>query len=502
MPFDAAPTSRPSTDRPRARAAWAALATLVLLVGLTEVALRVSPLGRGLRAETLYVAKPDAYAARPEADVIIIGDSRILHGFHPVVAEQVIAADRGETVRAWNAGLSGAPPMAHLAWVRRALGQTHKPKLVVISISPYMFGTKIVHDAARESLATFWRVRDVPALLRAGGSLDDAMTVVTDALFDLFRFRPRILEAVFHGAHPGPKADLGLQGWLDGGFVDAGTQAARAKGRGDGYHQEIHKPEATLTNEHRGYFEEALRELQAAGVRTVVLNSPSASQVVRRYTPDTLYAEHIAYVQAQCRRFGATWVDAMQAPVVDDTDFTDGDHLSGTGAERWTAWLTHTHLVPALGPLPQAPVGCHVVEDFEADLPGSWTTTDLTDPRVQGARQHQHALVGMSGQHAVTTFGPRGEGDKQRGTLTSPPLPPGLTAVGIRVAGGDSAETAVELLVDGQTVQRAHGQRDEILRPVRWDVTPYAGHRLQVRIRDEATGDWGHINADALLTCP
>lgn len=502
MPFDAAPIARQKTPPHPARAAWAAVATFVLLLALAEVSFRVSGLGRSLRAENLYIAKPDVFAAAPNADLVVIGDSRILHGFQPKTAEQVVQAERGEVIRAWNAGLSGAPPMAHLAWVRRVLSQATKPRLVVLSISPYMFGSKIAHNVARESLTTIWRFQDIPSLLRAGGSVDDAMTVLNDALFDTFRFRPRLIEILQKGGAAGPRADVGVQGWLDGGWVDAATQAARARGRGDGYHQEIHKPEATLTNEHRGYFEEALRELQAAGVRTVVINSPSASQVVKRYTPDTLYAEHIAYVQSQVRRFGATWVDAMQAPVVTDSDFTDGDHLSGTGADRWTAWLTHTHLVPALGGPKLDAAECPLWQDFEVELPESWTTTGLLDLVVPGARQHQRAIAGLVHDHALTTYGPLGQGDKQVGSVTSPALPSTRSKLHLRVAGGAGDGVAVELLAGGQVVQSARGQGDENLRPAVWDLLPYVGKTLQVRIRDDATGDWGHINVDAMRVCP
>lgn len=486
------------------RPALGALATLLGGLVLTEVLFRSSVLGRGLLAENHYIAKSESFSSGPGADVVVVGDSRILHGFYPRVAELVVNAERGERIVAYNAGLSGAPPMAHLAWVRRAL--THprrRPRVVALSISPYMFGTRIANNLARESLGTMYRARDVAGMLRAGAGIDDVSSVLVGSASHLVRFRPRVLEILFRSGRVNEPAGLGEQGYLNNGFVDAATQNVRALGRAEGYHQEIHRPEARLENEHRGYFEECLRELRDAGVRTLVLNSPSSSQIARRYTPDTLYEEHLRYVRAQSARFGAQWVDAMQTPAVDDTDYTDGDHLSGTGAERWTAWLTHNYVVPALGGTNLRPdPRCRVLYDFDRGPLAGWTLEDLPNLVTGGSLQHQQAVTGMVGAGFLTTYGRSGVGDLQAGSATSPEFNLDGASLTLRVSGGSNAGVAVELLVNGAVVRTARGRDDEALRLTRWDVGPWRGQPARLRVRDEARSPWGHLNLDDVELCP
>src|SRR4030095_3740106 len=101
-------------------------------------------------------------------DIAITGDSRILHGIDADVVEQVVEQVGGQRLSVLNAGLSAASPMNQLAWVRRFVTQPKKPRVVVLQIAPYMFSSATDQRMAREGLHTMYRVRDVPALIRAG----------------------------------------------------------------------------------------------------------------------------------------------------------------------------------------------------------------------------------------------------------------------------------------------------------------------------------------------
>jgi fructan beta-fructosidase len=88
------------------------------------------------------------------------------------------------------------------------------------------------------------------------------------------------------------------------------------------------------------------------------------------------------------------------------------------------------------------------------------------------------------------------DGDGPTGTLTSPEFNIERKFITFTVGGGNyERHTCIDLLVDGKVVRSATGWRSDRLTPVCWDVTDLAGRKAQVRLVDNASGDWGHINA-------
>lgn len=59
-----------------------------------------------------------------------------------------------------------------------------------------------------------------------------------------------------------------------------------------------------------------------------------------------------------------------------------------------------------------------------------------------------------------------------------------------------SAETGVNLLVDGKVVQSATGSDSEHLDWASFNTTAYQGRKAQIQIVDANTGGWGHVLAD------
>jgi hypothetical protein len=500
------PPLTPEQDAHRKKSRNAALlsvATFLAAIFGLDGAFRASQVAKRLQAENLYITKANAFSdSREGADVAVTGDSRILHGFNPKAAEAVVKAERGETIHAYNAGLSGAPPMAQLAWVRRLLTHPHKPRVVVMSISPYMFSSKIAAAMARESLTTMYRLRDVPSLVMARAPAEDVFTALNAGLFESARLRPRMLDVLLKHSGTREAVGTGEQGFLQNGEVDPNTQAIRGRDRAIGYRTEMWRP-ATFGNEHQGYFVEALRELRAAGVPTIVLNSPSASQLELAYGPNSIYDEHIAWVRAQADRFGATFADVRNNPAVHDEDFNDGDHLGGDGAARFTAWLTHERIVPAMGGAkPDRPAACKVV--FALDEPGApgWTQTGegVGDPIAQQGRRGQSPVLGSRGTGFLSTFG--ANGDAATATITSPDFVLDGSEVRVRVAGGAGQGLEVALVIDGQVRASARGANDETLRDVVWPTAADRGKKATIRVRDDAKGGWGHLVVDDVAVCP
>jgi sucrose-6-phosphate hydrolase SacC (GH32 family) len=92
------------------------------------------------------------------------------------------------------------------------------------------------------------------------------------------------------------------------------------------------------------------------------------------------------------------------------------------------------------------------------------------------------------------------EGDRPTGTLTSPALQLERAYISFLIGGGDyEHHTCLNLLVGGKAVRSATGWNSDRLVAESWDVRPWIGKQAQIQLVDEATGSWGHINADHIL---
>lgn len=89
-------------------------------------------------------------------------------------------------------------------------------------------------------------------------------------------------------------------------------------------------------------------------------------------------------------------------------------------------------------------------------------------------------------------------GDGPTGTLESRPFPVTHPFASFLVGGGTHPETRVEIVdhTSGETIFRASGEEMENLAPVAVDLHAYLGREITIRIVDEHSGGWGHINYD------
>ena len=66
-----------------------------------------------------------------------------------------------------------------------------------------------------------------------------------------------------------------------------------------------------------------------------------------------------------------------------------------------------------------------------------------------------------------------------------------------RVGGGARPSTYVALCTaDGKEVQFARGINDQVMQEAEWDLTPYVGQEMFLKIVDRSTGGWGHLTVD------
>ncbi len=87
--------------------------------------------------------------------------------------------------------------------------------------------------------------------------------------------------------------------------------------------------------------------------------------------------------------------------------------------------------------------------------------------------------------------------DGQTGVIVSPFFVPEGGPMKFRVGGGGGDSTYAALCTaDGNEVQFARGSNDQVMQEAAWDLSPYAGKKMFIKVVDQSTGGWGHITVD------
>ena len=97
------------------------------------------------------------------------------------------------------------------------------------------------------------------------------------------------------------------------------------------------------------------------------------------------------------------------------------------------------------------------------------------------------------------------QGDGPQGSLTSPSFH--ITGKFLKFLIGAGCQGSfpnirAELIVDGKVVRnKTTKECDEAMKVKSWKVTGYAGKNAQLRLVDNSSGHFGHINFDHLQAC-
>lgn len=145
-----------------------------------------------------------------------------------------------------------------------------------------------------------------------------------------------------------------------------------------------------------------------------------------------------------------------------------------------------------------------LIADFEGDTYGGWTVTGTAfgNGPARGALPGQMAVDGYEGKGLVNSFA---GGDASTGTLSSPAFQIQRQYLRFLIGGGRHlGQTGIDLLEGGQVVRTSTGPNgapggSEHLEPAQWDVGDLRGKTVSLRIVDQATGGWGHINIDQIV---
>lgn len=125
------------------------------------------------------------------------------------------------------------------------------------------------------------------------------------------------------------------------------------------------------------------------------------------------------------------------------------------------------------------------------DISGDFATEPWRNPSTAGGDYYL-------GAKRLNTWegGPRG--DDNVGTLTSPSFPIDGDHLSFLIGGGKRTDGSlqVELVVDGEVVRTQTGPEAGQLNWRSWNVADLQGQDAVIRVRDEATGGWGHLTLD------
>ena len=142
--------------------------------------------------------------------------------------------------------------------------------------------------------------------------------------------------------------------------------------------------------------------------------------------------------------------------------------------------------------------------DFESGKLEPWKIVEGKFGHIIGSRAelfHNKGEYNKQGEYYLTTLEPSAKAargsDRQTGVVVSPLFIPKGGNMTFRVGGGSGLDTYVALCTaDGREVQQARGVNTQLMQKASWDLAPYAGRKIFIKIADQATGGWGHITAD------
>jgi fructan beta-fructosidase len=91
-------------------------------------------------------------------------------------------------------------------------------------------------------------------------------------------------------------------------------------------------------------------------------------------------------------------------------------------------------------------------------------------------------------------------GDPAKGTLTSPEFRIQRQAITFLIAGGRwQHNTCLNLIVGGRIVKSATGENSDVLGAKTWDVSAWRGKAAKLRIVDDDSGQWGHLDVSQII---
>jgi arylsulfatase A len=154
--------------------------------------------------------------------------------------------------------------------------------------------------------------------------------------------------------------------------------------------------------------------------------------------------------------------------------------------------------------IPATPSKKSATFDFESGKIEPWKIVEGQLGHLIGSRNEFFGKGGeynKQGKYYLTTLESSADAqkgsDSQTGVVVSPLFIPEAGEMSFRVGGGSGLDTYIALCTeDGKEVAFARGVNSQSMQKAQWDLTPYAGKKMFIKIVDKSTSGWGHITAD------
>jgi sucrose-6-phosphate hydrolase SacC (GH32 family) len=177
-----------------------------------------------------------------------------------------------------------------------------------------------------------------------------------------------------------------------------------------------------------------------------------------------------------------------------------GSVAGGSGCQYFVGEFDVTRFVPdpnqpaASQPGSRLPSG-RLLADFEGADFGDWQAEG--DSFKNGPVKDFDRFSGLVGRGLATSWG---SGDKDQGTLTSPPFVIDRSHLNFLIGGGQHpGETCLNLIVEGDVVRTATGRNSGLLAWHTWDLSALRGQTATLQLVDRHTGGWGQIFVDHIV---
>ena len=187
------------------------------------------------------------------------------------------------------------------------------------------------------------------------------------------------------------------------------------------------------------------------------------------------------------------------------TELKTADVVTRTGAapKAATADAPPNPVLPGNGVLPIGADGKPLNTDFETGDLRDWTATGdawkgqpVKGPISQTRKFGEGKVANHIGHYWLGGY--EKFEDKPTGTLTSAAFKVTQPWAAFLLGGGNLPGTRVELVTkaDGKVFFTARGQNSETMQPVVVDLSAQKDKEIFIRLVDEETGGWGHVNFD------
>jgi hypothetical protein len=490
------------------------VAVLLLFLVALELGFRRSELDRRLAAEEGFTSIVSHYLKTPKTpEVVVIGDSRAFHGVDTRVIERLVKRHALRSMVSWVMARGGVIGQTMLAFTLRVLERPERPRLVIFFVEPNSFILETSPELARKVLTKAWRLVDLPAVARAGAGAEELLEIGVGATLDTMRYRERLLEVKLHDKRLHKPQGPATHGFRPYKPANGDKQHKRALRRAAKFLDAFDGPRVgyRLSEFKLGGLREAVRLLEEAGVKVVLVNSPTTS-VVRTALArgQTIVPRYLEAMRALAGKLHARFLDHSAPPQISDDNYVDGDHLDAIGAARYTTWLTHEVILPvAYGvrprfdrwDVPRPSAGCAIVFDFEERRARGWDRRGdaFTELLAGGRRGLQKKVEGAKGLGLLSSWDRR-TGARATGEATSPLFTIAKRRLRFLLGGGTNG-VSVDLVVDGATARTKGGPGGDKLSRAEWDVSDLAGRTARLRVVDAARDASGYVLLDQVEQC-